>query len=195
MLILSSGASSLADEARRRFSVADFLRMGRAGILTENDRVELIDGEIRDMTPVGPLHAGTVSHLAPLIAPQMGKKYTISIQNPVELSDYSQPQPDLAVLRLATITTSRSHPTPADVLLVIEVADQSEEYDRQEKIPRYAASGIPEAWLVAVGRATIKQYTECRNGRYCNVRILTKGDRLACQSGPSLELAVAEIFA
>jgi Uma2 family endonuclease len=78
---------------------------------------------------------------------------------------------------------------------VIEVADESEEYDRQEKIPRYAAFGIPEAWLVAVNRATIEQYTEPRNDRYRNMRILEPGDLLACQSVPRLQLAVKEIFA
>ena len=181
--------------SRRRFSVADYARLRETGILTEDDRVELIDGEIRQMAPIGPVHAGTVNHLAAMINSQLGPEFTISIQNPVELTDYSEPQPDLAVVRAREDYYKQSHPTPADVLLVIEVADESEEYDRQEKIPRYAAAGIPEAWLVALNRRTIEQYTEPRSDRYCSVRILEPGDLLASQSVPGVQLAVKEILA
>ncbi len=180
--------------AHRPFSLADYARLRKTGILTEDERVELIDGEIRQMAPIGPLHAGTVKHLNMLIARQLGSEFTISVQDPVELSEYNEPQPDLAVLQGRADHYKRSHPKPSDVLLVIEVADELEEYDREEKIPRYAASGIPEAWLVAVRRATVEQYGEPRNGRYRSVRFLEPGDLLICQSGPSVQLPVKDLF-
>lgn len=176
--------------AHRRFSLADYARLREVGILAEDERVELIDGEIREMAPIGPLHAGTVKHLNSLIASQLGPEFMISVQDPVELSDDSEPQPDLAILRAREDHYKQGHPTSTDVLLVIEVADESEDYDRQEKLPRYAASGIPEAWLVAVRTGTIEQYTEPRQNHFRNVRILERGDQLVCQSGPRVQLAV-----
>jgi len=156
--------------------------------------VELIDGEIRQMAPIGPLHGGTVKHLIEMIAPQLGPDFTLSVQDPVELTNHSEPQPDLAILRAREDHYKRSHPTPPDILMVVEVADESEQYDREEKLPRYAAAGIAEAWLVAVQRGTIEQYTEPRNGRYRHMRLLERGDLLACQSVPRVQLQVSEVF-
>jgi Uma2 family endonuclease len=180
--------------SRYRFSVADYHRLGETGILAGDRRVELIDGEIRHMNPIGPLHAGTVSHLLHLLSRQLGERALLSVQNPVQLDDFSEPQPDLMVLRPRDDSYTTAHPQPADVFVIVEVADTTERYDREEKILRYARAGIAEAWLVLPGVKTIEQYTEPRGGSYRSVRIHKAGDALFSAGGPELQLALDSLF-
>ena len=126
----------------RRFTVDDFARMGEAGILTEGDRVELIDGEVREMTPIGPPHAWTVDRLTVLVAARLAGTAHLRVQGPIRLGRHTEPQPDLSVSRRAQAYTNR-HPDADDLLLVIEVADSSLQYDRGEKVPRYGKAGVP----------------------------------------------------
>ena len=138
---------------RRRFTVDEFARMGEAGIFTEDDRVELIDGEILEMTPVGPPHAWIVNRLTELLMTQLGSSAYVSIRNPIRIGRDTEPQPDLVVARRSG-ACARRHPEPRDVLLVVEAADSSLRYDRLEKIPRYGRAGVPETWLVDVTAGT-----------------------------------------
>ncbi len=124
--------------------------MAQAGVLAEDDRLELIDGDLIDMTPIGSRHAGAVSRLTRLFGAAVGADAIVSVQNPVQLDYYSQPQPDLALLRPRADFYSESHPQPADVLLIVEVAEASLDYDRDVKVPLYAHHGVPEVWLVDV---------------------------------------------
>ena len=124
--------------------------MALAGILAEDDRLELIDGDLIDMTPIGSRHAGAVSRLTRLFGAAVGADAIVSVQNPVQLDRYSQPQPDLALLRSRADFYAQSHPQPADVLLIVEVAEASLNYDRDVKVPIYARHGIPEVWLLDV---------------------------------------------
>lgn len=179
---------------RRSFSVDDYARMREAGILSEDDLVELIDGEVRAMTPIGPLHAAIVKRFNALLAPQLAGRAILSVQDPIRLNDYSEPQPDLAILRPRDDFYATKHPNAADVLLVIEVADQSLEYDRQEKIPRYADAGIAEAWLVDAASRTIEQHTQPRDGRYRNKRVAASHDVLTAEMIADVAVAVAEVF-
>jgi len=133
---------------RRRFSVDEYERMGEAGILGEDDRVELLDGEIVEMTPIGSRHAATVNRLNALFAGRLGNLAQIGIQNPIRLDDLSEPQPDLVLLRPRSDFYAASLPTPEDILLLVEVADSSLRVDRQVKIPLYARAGIVEIWLI-----------------------------------------------
>jgi Uma2 family endonuclease len=135
---------------RWQFTVADFARMIEAGIFAEDDRVELIDGEVRAMSPIEPRHAAIVKRLNALMSRQVGDRAILSVQEPIQLTDYTEPQPDLAVLRLREDFYVQAHPVPADVLVVVEVAETSLEYDREEKVPRYAQVCIPEVWLLDV---------------------------------------------
>lgn len=112
--------------------------MAQAGILAEDDRVELIDGDLIDMRPIGSRHAGAVSRLTSLFGAGVGAEAIVSVQNPVQLDRYSQPQPDLALLRPRADFYAESHPQPADVLLIVEVAEASLDYDRDVKVPLYA---------------------------------------------------------
>ncbi|HEX9374586.1 MAG TPA: Uma2 family endonuclease [Roseiflexaceae bacterium] len=181
--------------ARRPFTVTDYARMRETGILKEDDRVELIDGEVRLMSPIGPLHAAIVNRLTALISRHVGDTVILSVQNPIQLHDYSEPQPDLTLLQLRDDFYAQGHPRPDDVLLVIEIADTSIEYDRDEKIPRYAEAGIAEAWLIDLSSQTIEQYTQPRHGGYRNKLIVAFDETITAQALPQLQIVVERIFA
>ncbi|MGI9301789.1 MAG: Uma2 family endonuclease [Gammaproteobacteria bacterium] len=133
---------------KHRLSVHDYHRMGEAGIFAAGERVELIDGEVIDMSPIGSQHAGTVILLTDALKKAVGEEAVISVQNPIVLGDYSEPEPDIVLLRPRADFYRDSHPGAGDILLVIEVADSSLQGDREAKVPLYAHHGIPEAWLI-----------------------------------------------
>ncbi len=179
---------------RRPFTVADYARMRETGILAEDDRVELIEGEVRLMSPIGPVHAAIVKRLNILLSRILPETAILSVQDPIQLNDYSEPQPDLAVLQYRTDFYAHAHPVADDVLLVIEVADTTIDYDRDEKLPRYAQAHIAEAWLIDVNQLTVEQYLQPRNGRYLVKRLLERGDTISAQSVTALHLAIDHIF-
>ena len=148
---------------RRRLDVHEYHRMAEVGILSEHDRVELIDGEIIETTPVGDAHVDLVIVLTGRLAAALGQRAAVSVQNPLRLTDRTEPEPDLVVLRPER---RRGVPLAEDALLVIEVADSSLAYDRDTKLPRLAASGIPEAWLVDVAGGTLVRYRTPGEGGY-----------------------------
>jgi Uma2 family endonuclease len=135
---------------RHRLTVRDYQRMGEAGIFHEDDRVELIEGEIVDMAPIGSGHSGQVNRLSNILKLAVGERAIVSVQNPVILGERSAPQPDIVLLRPREDYYATAHPQAQDVLLIIEVADSSLLYDREVKLPLYAKYGIPEVWLVDV---------------------------------------------
>lgn len=137
---------------RHRFTVAEFHQMADAGIFTEDHRVELLDGEIVDMSPIGHRHAACVDRLNRLFVIRVGDAAQVRIQNPIVLDDYSEPEPDVALIRPRPDFYESAHPTPGEVFLVVEVADATYETDRRIKIPLYAQSGIREVWLVDLGQ-------------------------------------------
>jgi Uma2 family endonuclease len=179
---------------RRRFTVSEYDRMAKAGILTEDDRVELIDGEIVEMAPIGERHAGTVNRTNNLFGRSFGDQAITAVQNPVRLSDHSEPQPDVALLRRRPDFYRSAHPTPADVLLLVEVAESSAAADRQVKIPLYARSGIPEVWLVDPDQATIAAYREPSASGYGTVLMVRRGEQLAPLAFPDRPVAAADIL-
>jgi len=180
--------------ARRLFNASEYTRMRESGILTEDDRVELIGGEVRAMTPIGPVHAAIVKRLNMLLTRLLAESAIVSMHDPIRLNDYSEPQPDIAVLRARSDFYATEHPYATDTLIVIEVADTSTDYDRDEKMPRYAEAGIAEAWLVDVAGQVIEQYTLPRSGHYLNLRRLEHGDVIASPTIPTIELPVDEIL-
>ncbi len=133
---------------RRRLTVNDYYRMAEAGILGEDERIELIDGEIIDMAPIGAEHTSIVNRLTRHFANCVGDRAIVSVQNPVRLDDGNEPQPDIALLRYRDDFYRNAHPGPEDVILIIEVADTSLRYDRDVKLPLYARHGIPEIWIM-----------------------------------------------
>jgi hypothetical protein len=164
---------------RHRLTVDDYYRMAEAGILREDDRVELIEGEIIDMAPIGSTHAGTVKRLANLLMAAVGDTAIVSVQDPVRLGPRSEPQPDIALLRPRADYYTSAHPGPADVLLLVEVADASLTYDRDVKVPLYARHGVSEVWLVDLAGHRLHIHRVPVNGVYQEVLILAAPGRIS----------------
>jgi Uma2 family endonuclease len=179
---------------RWQFTAADYERMVETGILGKDDRVELIDGEVIAMSPIGPPHAGIVNRLNAFLNRQLAGTAIVSVQNPIRLNDYSEPQPDLAILQLKDDYYAHAHPTPADILLLVEVADSSLEYDSEGKIPRYAQDAIPEVWLIDVENQSVTQYSYPLITGYRHHVKLERGQMLVAQTISGLEIAIDFIF-
>jgi Uma2 family endonuclease len=179
---------------RRSFTVAEYERMGQFGIFSEDARVELVCGEIIDMSPIGERHASCVAILAQLITLRLRLSALVWTQNPIVLDDYSEPQPDLAVLKPRGDNYRTSKPTPDDVLIVIEVSDSTLEYDRKVKVPLYAAAGIPEAWVVNLPEECIEVYSDPAGGEYRAVRAYARGRRLQSHTLAPLRLPVSKVL-
>lgn len=180
--------------ARRQFTVTEYQRMAQSGILHEDDRVELIGGEILQMSPIGSRHIACVNRLMGTITSQVGQQVIVSVQNAIQLSDYSEPQPDLALLRAQADFYADALPTAKDTLLVIEVADTSLEYDRDVKIPRYAEATIPEVWLVNVKAERVTVYTQPNEVGYQHIQDFQVGKVIRATTVAHLEVAVDDIF-
>lgn len=179
---------------RHKFTVDDYYQMHEVGVLTEADRVELIDGEVCEMSPIDPIHSGTLNRLNYHLNVQLRTRAIVSVQNPVRLNDNNEPLPDLAVLCWRDDFYEQTHPMPADVLIAIEVANTSLAYDRKEKLPRYAAADIPEIWLVNIARQTVEQYTKPINGQYTERLVVNRGQTLTAKTIDGVELTVDQIF-
>ena len=178
---------------RHRFTVDDFARLGEAGIFTEDDRVELIDGEVRDMTPIGQPHAWIVNRLTRRLVLRLADRAYVSVQNPLRLDGHTEPQPDLVVARGGENDYADRHLEAGDVLLVIEVADSSLRYDRVEKMPRYARSGIPEAWLVDVTEGAVTVYSGPGSVGYASEQVFRQGAAIESTAVAGLHVTVDEI--
>lgn len=179
---------------RRVFSVDDFHRMVETGLLSEDERVELIEGEVVKMSPIGSRHAACVRRIDELLRERVGREVMISVQSPVRLSDLSEPQPDLTVLRRREDFYSSAHPTPADVLLLVEVADTSVGYDRQVKLPLYARSGIAEVWLVDLSSDAVETYARPEGGAYQERVRAARGESVGAGVLAGVTVAVEEIL-
>ena len=157
-----------ADDSPRRhpLTVEDYYRMAEVGILDHEARVELIEGDIIDMAPPGSEHAATVTYLTELLVRAAAGRAHVLAQNPVRLSDFSEPQPDLALLRRREDFYRERHPQPGDVLLVVEVAATSLKFDRDTKLPLYARHGIPELWLVDLGGRRLVRHRGLQQSSY-----------------------------
>ncbi len=179
---------------RRRFTVAEYHAMAKAGILTEKDRVELLDGDIIVMPPIGDWHAATVKRLNNAMLPPLQGRAIVSVQDPTRLDNNSEPQPDVMLLRWRDDFYEGGHPGPADVLLLIEVSDTTIDYDRNQKLPRYARAGVPEVWINNRGNRRIEAYTEPAGDEYTTVRYAGPGESIAPQAFPDTALQVDRII-
>ena len=179
---------------RRRFTAIEYHRMGQAGILREDDRLELLEGEIVEMAPIGSRHQATVDRLNRLFSSRAADAAMVRVQGPVRLGDDSEPQPDLILLRRRSDFYASAHPGPEDVLLLVEVSDTSAEYDREVKLPLYARHGIVEVWLVGLEAGVVEVYRGPTTHGYQEVSQLQRGQGLSSEALPQLELAVDEIL-
>jgi Uma2 family endonuclease len=174
----------------RRFTVDEYYRMAEVGILDRDERVELVDGRIIAMSPIGSPHAWCVSRLNRILARR--DDVIVIVQNPIHLDDRSEPEPDLAVLRIET--PQDRHPRPRDVLLIVEVADTSLAYDRQTKSPLYARSNIPELWIVDLGGARVDVYLDPTPAGYRLVQTFKRGEAISPAFAPNLMMDVDAIL-
>ena len=179
---------------RRRFTVAEYYAMADAGILSENDRVELLDGDLIVMPPIGDWHAASVDLFTNILPPSLQGRAIVRVQNPTRLDNNSEPQPDVMLLRWRDDFYRNGHPAPGDVLLLIEVADSSAEFDRTVKLAAYARAGIPELWSVARPERRIEAYTDPTGDSYDTVRHFGFGESIAPQAFPDIVLEVARII-
>ncbi len=163
--------------------------MGEAGILGEDDRVELIDGEVVKLTPIGWRHAWCVNTLNMLLARPAQGRYVVSVQNPLVISEHGEPQPDLVLLR--TLPPGRL-PAPEDVLLVVEVSDTTLAYDKSVKLSRYAGAGIAEVWLVDLNSETIEVHSGPGPGGYRRTTRFRRSDRVESDAVPDLAFNAGE---
>ncbi|MFN8525499.1 MAG: Uma2 family endonuclease [Chloroflexota bacterium] len=179
---------------RYKFTVEEYEAMGRAGILDEDARVELIEGEIIQMAPIGPDHMFAVVGANAALLRRFDDVAWVSPQNPIRIGDRSQPQPDLVLLRIRGGRDATMIPSVDDVILVIEVSDTTLHYDRGVKLPLYARAGIPEVWQVDVAHQLVYCHREPGDDGYRVVQTLRAGDRIAPLAFPDRDLAVDDLL-
>ncbi len=175
---------------KRLFDVDDYHRMAQAGILSEDDRVELIGGEIVAMTPIGPRHNASVNRATRALVTTVGDRAIVQVQGSVRLDRFQEPQPDLVLLRSQPDFYASRLPGAADILLIIEVAESSLDYDREVKARIYAQSEVQEYWLVDLDERLVSCYTEPQGGAYQRLQQCRAGQSLAPRALPECTIAV-----
>ena len=191
--VLKQGAPVMAPHWK--LSTSEYHRMIAAGILQEDDRLELVKGELIDMAPIGHRHSGLSNALIELLGFPTRGRATTSVQNPVWLDQHSEPQPDFALLRYQADRYQNRLPSATEVLLLVEIADASLRYDRKVKVPLYASHGIPEYWIVNLPERKIEVYREPdpETGRYREVREISAGT-LAPAAFPDVAVSLADLL-
>src|SRR6266516_6294824 len=179
---------------KHRFNVEEYYRMAETGVLRPDARVELLNGEIIDMSPIGPFHGGVTNYLIEILTAASKGRWMTSVQNPVHLDDYSEPQPDLVLLKPSSDFYRKRHPQPEDVYLLVEVSDSSLTTDREQKLPAYGRAGIAEVWIVNLIGQTVEVYREPHFTGYGAKTILHAGEQAAPQAFPDVTLDVAELL-
>jgi Uma2 family endonuclease len=178
---------------RHRISVEHFYRMADAGLFDADERMELVDGEIIDVPPMGSRHATVVQQLTRLLGATLPMEVIVRPQLPLRLGEYSEPLPDIAVARPRSDHYGTSHPTAADVLLLVEVSDSTLRYDREVKSALYARHGVPELWIVDVQARKLLSYRSPVEGRYTSEATLPLGRMPVAATGAEIDLATLVI--
>jgi len=179
---------------RHKFTVEQYHQMADSGILTQSDRVELIRGEIIEMSPIGTRHAACVMRLIALFSKKLSDRAIVNIQNPVALDDTSELQPDVTLLQPRQDFYESAHPQASDIFLIVEVADTTAKCDREIKIPLYAQENITEVWLVEINQQGIEVYRDPTANGYQAVQKFRPGQTLSIQAFPDVNLTVNEIL-
>lgn len=193
--IIDAGEQADVLAGRRRFTVDEYQAMEAAGILHEDDRVELIDGVIIIMPPIGIRHVGGTDWINTLLVPPLLERATVRIGGPIYLNDGSAPQPDVALVQwTAPGTGPLTRTTPEDMYLVIEFADSSLAYDQGAKLARYAAAGVPEVWVANLRTREVTTYAEPSGAEYADVRTCGVGESISPRAFPDVVLAVSDFM-
>lgn len=178
----------------RKFTVDQYHKMADAGIFSAEERVELIRGEIIEMSPIGLKHAATVNRLNRLFQQRLETSTIVSIQNPIHLTDNSEPQPDVVLLKPRADFYETKIPTPEDILLIVEIADRTLRYDRDVKIPLYAENGIVEVWSLDLNHQSLRVYRQPQGNSYQNIQNFIDGESLSLFAFPETLVTIAEIL-
>ncbi|HEY9847282.1 MAG TPA: Uma2 family endonuclease, partial [Candidatus Caenarcaniphilales bacterium] len=176
------------------FTVNEYHQMAQTGILSESDRVELLEGELVEMSPIGSRHAACVKRFNRLFSQRLSQRALVSIQDPIQLSERSEPQPDLVLLKPRADFYAQAHPQPKDILLIVEVADTSVDYDRQVKIPLYAQAGIIETWLLDLIKEFVEVYRQPVAGEYREIQQLQRQQLLSPLAFSDMRVTVSELL-
>jgi Uma2 family endonuclease len=187
--------STAAHVRPRPITAAEYYRMGEVGILGPDERVELLNGRIITMPPIGPRHAQTVRSLTRIFERLLGDRAVVSAQQPLDLDPASQPQPDLLLARLPAETYSRAHPVPADSPLVVEVSETTLRHDAGEKLQAYARAAVAEYWIVDLVHGRIAMYTDPDGEGYGTQRTAVRGESISPRAFPDVSIAVDDILA
>jgi Uma2 family endonuclease len=192
---MDGSTTAPAPPQTRRFTVSEYHRMAEAGILGEDDPVELINGQIYVMTPIGSQHAACVDRLTRLFVLAFHDQATVRVQNPILLGPDSEPEPDVSLLAPRDDAYAARHPRPEEVMLIVEVAGSSLAFDQKTKLPLYAQAGIPEVWIVALDEDQIHIYREPTASGYAAHTTHERGDTITVQPLPDAEtFAVKDIL-
>lgn len=168
--------------------------MAETGVLRPDARVELLNGEIIDMSPIGPFHGGLVKRLSRIFTIKAKGRWIVSTQDPLHLDDHSEPEPDVMLLKPHADDYTSRHPQPDDVFLLIEVSDSTVEFDRAEKLPLYGRAGITEVWIVNLNELAIEIYREPHFTGYGTKTVLSAGSQAAPLAFPDAAVDVAELL-
>jgi Uma2 family endonuclease len=179
---------------RHQLTVADYHRLGTAGILGEDDRVELLEGQLVDMSPIGPRHALAIDALTELLVMAAAGQATVRVQNPIVLNHWSEPQPDFTLVRRPWAGYPDAHPGPSDVLLLIEVADSSLDFDLGPKLELYARAGIREVWIVDLTTDGVLAHRDPDGGHHGSVLRVEPSGMLKVAALPAVTIQAASVF-
>jgi Uma2 family endonuclease len=180
--------------SKHRFSVNEYYRMMETGVLRPDARVELLDGQIIDMSPIGPFHGSVTKQLIQLLTDASKGRWIMAVQDPLRLDDHSEPQPDLLLLKRVSDFYRKRHPQAEDVYLLVEVSDATLEQDRNEKLPAYGRAGVAEVWIVNIPEQTVEVYREPNFTGYASKIILRAGDHAKPQAFPDVAVDVSGLL-
>ena len=177
----------------RRFNVQEFYKLAEAGILSEDDRVELLDGQIMVMAPIGENHRTVVDSLAEVFTDQRRSRYRVAVQNPLRIDNQDEPQPDIVLYDRSVIG---HHPTPLDVFLIVEVADTSLDYDQRSKMPVYATAGIKEVWIIDLSNYSVQTYRDAYTSirRYATIETHTRTSWISPLAFPDVRVCLNDLL-
>ena len=181
-------------QTQHRFSVEDYYRMAETGVLRPGARVELLEGKIIDKSPIGPFHGGLVNRLIRIFTKLAKGRWTMSAQNPLRLDEFSEPEPDVMLLKPSADDYTSRHPGQDDVFLLIEVSDSTIDFDREEKLPAYGRAGVAEVWIVNLNDLALEIYREPQFDGYSSKTVLRAGDQAQPLAFPDAVVDVAELL-
>ncbi len=193
-MVVTTKLVAMPTPVKYRLNVEQYYKMAEVGILGIEQRTELIEGEIIEMSAIGTKHAICVSNLSELLTLRTIQIAHVRQQNPVHLSDRSEPQPDIALVKRPSSLYADCHPTPDDIFLLIEVSDSTLKYDREVKIPLYAKAGISEVWIANIEEQIFEVYKSPNQDRYEQVQNYGKGEMISMSMFTDIAIAVDEVF-